>query len=127
MRTHRDHDPGHDLAELERAGWQALSSDGERAREFYDEVLDRRPVMLLPGGLALDDREQILRSLSGPPWDAHDLSELRVRMPATDVGVVTYRAVARRGDSPPYTALMSSVYARRAGRWRLTMHQQTPV
>jgi hypothetical protein len=27
----------------------------------------------------------------------------------------------------PYRALMSSVYARRDGRWRLVLHQQTPI
>jgi len=39
--------------------------------------------------------------------------------------VLTYRWRSRRGDST-YAAVMSSVYARRDGAWRLVLHQQTP-
>jgi hypothetical protein len=40
---------------------------------------------------------------------------------------VTYRASATRAGEPPYRALMSSVYVRVDGRWRLALHQQTPL
>ena len=40
---------------------------------------------------------------------------------------LVYRATAHRGDAPPFTALMTSTYARRDGRWRLTVYTQTPV
>jgi hypothetical protein len=39
-----------ELTALERQGWDALSTDGETARAFYDRVVDERAVMLLPGG-----------------------------------------------------------------------------
>lgn len=52
---------------LEKAGWDAPSSDGDSARDFYERVLDRTVVMLLPGGMRLDDRAEIVRSMSGQP------------------------------------------------------------
>ena len=37
------------------------------------------------------------------------------------------RATARRGDAPPFEALMSSTYALVDGAPRLTVYQQTTV
>ena len=51
--------PEHELITLERAGWAALSSTGDAASTFYSEVLASSPVMLLPGGVVIDDRPQV--------------------------------------------------------------------
>jgi hypothetical protein len=112
-------------AALERQGWDALSSDGETARAFYDEVLDERVVMLLPGGMVLDDRSTIVDSMSGRPWARFALDGMRIFRPTADTGVVTYGAVAER-DGQHYSALMSSIYARRDDGWKLFFHEQTP-
>ena len=32
----------------------------------------------------------------------------------------------RDGDSPSFVGVMTSVYVRRDGRWRLAIYQQTP-
>lgn len=114
-----------DVTALERRGWEALSSDGETARAFYEEVLDDRPVMLLPGGMVLDDRAAIVESMSGAPWTCYELADLRCLALTPDAAVVTYAAVAER-DGQAYSALMSSLYARRADGWKLAFHQQTP-
>jgi hypothetical protein len=114
-----------ELAALERQGWDALSTDGEAARAFYDEALDEQAVMLLPGGMFLDDRAAIVESMSGQPWSHYELEDVRTFRPASDVGVVTYGVVAARGGRE-YSALMSSLYLRREGGWKLAFHQQTP-
>ena len=114
-----------DLIALEQQGWEALSSGGEAARAFYERVLDRTVVMLLPGGLVLDDRAAIVDSMSGEPWSSHALQDVQAFQPTEDTAVVTYGAVAQR-DSQTYSALMSSVYVRREDGWKLTFHQQTP-
>jgi Domain of unknown function (DUF4440) len=114
-----------ELAALERQGWDALSTDGETARAFYDRVLDEQVVMLLPGGMVLDDRDTILDSMSGQPWSRYALEDVRSFRPASDIGVVTYGVVARRDDQQ-YSALMSSLYVRREDGWKLVFHQQTP-
>lgn len=112
-------------AALERQGWDALSSGGEAARAFYERVLDEHVVMLLPGGMVLDDRTTIVESMSGQPWSRYSLQDLRSFQPTHDIAIVTYRAVAAR-DGQEYSALMSSLYVRREDGWKLAFHQQTP-
>ncbi|WP_449064885.1 DUF4440 domain-containing protein [Planomonospora algeriensis] len=113
-------------ADLERQGWQALSSTPEAAAGFYERILDSEVVMLLPGGLALDDRAAVVASMSGRPWSSYELGDLRVSHPTGDTGLVVYGAVARRDGDPPYSALISSLYVRRPDGWKLAFHQQTP-
>src|SRR3712207_2262403 len=107
-----------ELIGLERQGWDALSTDGETARAFYDRVLDERAVMLLPGGMVLDDRATLLESMSGQPWSRYALEDLRCFRPTPDTGLVTYGVVAER-DGQQYSALMSSLYVRREDSWKL--------
>ena len=111
--------------ELERQGWQALSTGPEQATAFYREVLDDEVRMLFPGGLMLTDREQVIESMGGPPWDSHELSEVSVVQPHPDVAVITYRVAAERGGAA-YSALAASLYVRRDSRWRMVSHQHTP-
>ena len=113
------------LERLERDGWDALVAGGAEARRFYDDVLTADPTMLLPGGLVLRDRDLMLQTMGDSPWRAYELDGLEVAYPGPDTGLVTYGAVADRGGES-YTALMSSLYGRQDGRWRLAFHQQTP-
>ena len=91
----------HDLLRLERVGWEALSTSGEAAASFYSDVLATQALMVLPGGMVLDDRDQVIDSMSGEPWESFDLFEERVQELATDCAVVVYPASARRGDREP--------------------------
>lgn len=116
-----------ELVELEERGWKALSSDGEAATDFYDRVLDDEVVMLLPGGLLLSDRVQILSSMSGTPWSSYRMIDPRVLSPADGIRVVVYRVEAKRDGSPDYSALIASTYVRRGAGWRMVLHQQTPL
>jgi hypothetical protein len=121
MDTHEAGGP----ADLEERGWTALATEGA-GPEFYREVLDDTVVMLLPGGLILDDRAAIIEAMSGPPWSTYRLERLTAHRPTPDTGLVTYEVTARRGDGPEYRALVGSLYVRRDGGWRLAFHQQTP-
>jgi Domain of unknown function (DUF4440) len=112
--------------ELEQAGWHALCSGPEDAVAFYDRVLDDHVVVLLPGGMRLDDRAAIVHSMGGPPWSGFRLEDPRTLRPTTDTAVVTYGVVAERRGSAPYSALISSFYVLRDDGWRLAVHQQTP-
>jgi hypothetical protein len=115
-----------DLIELERSGWKALATSADDAADFYERVLARQVLMLLPGGTVIDDRAQVVESMRGAPWDSFELTDERVLPLTGDSAVVAYRARARRGDTG-YEALFASTYVQEGGSWRLTVHQQTPV
>jgi hypothetical protein len=84
-------------------------------------------VMVLAHGQAMG-RDEVVSSLAdAPAWDRYELTDLTVVPAGRDSATLVYRATARRGDAPPFTALMTSTYARRDGRWRLTVYTQTPV
>lgn len=112
--------------EVERAGWRALSTGGDEAARFYQEVLAAEAVMLLPGGMVLDDRQQIIASMQGVPWDSFELSGERVLPLGRDGAAVAYRVSATRGGQK-YEALINSTYVLDGDEWRLALHQQTPV
>ena len=114
-----------ELEGIERKGWDALSAGASEAREFYDGVLTDSPTMLLPGGLILRDRGVMLQTMGDSPWTSFEISDLVVSEPAPESGLVTYSVVAHRGDDE-YSALLSSLYVRKDGGWRLAFHQQTP-
>jgi hypothetical protein len=115
-----------DLEQLERDGWDALSAGPEAAAGYYAHVLDDHPIMLLPGDLVITDRAAMIQAMGGQPWASYRLQDVRVLDLGEGAGAVTYAVVAQREGSPEYSALVSSVYARRDGRWRLALHQQTP-
>jgi hypothetical protein len=114
-----------DLLELERAGWKALSANGDAAA-FYAGVLAGQVLMLLPGGLVIDDRNDAIDAMRGAAWTSFELSDERVHDLTDTCAVVAYRGSARRGDDE-YTALFSSTYVLDHRAWRLAVHQQTPI
>lgn len=114
------------LVELERQGWIALSTSGEVAAHHYDSVLADEILFLLPGGLVIDDREEALRTFRGTPWTTFELSDPQVLLFSETTAALTYRARARR-DGEQYEALCNSTYVLSDNRWRLALHQQTPI
>jgi hypothetical protein len=110
----------HELIDLEREAWKALSTSGAEAAAFYERTLADEVLMLLPGGMVIDDRQQVISSMQGEPWSSYELDDERV------LAVVAYRGRARRGDTD-YAALFNSTYVRVDGSWRLAVHQQTPI
>ncbi len=113
-----------ELEALEREGWAALT--GPDGAAFYAEVMADDGLMVFPG-MVLDKTATITAIAGAPPWQSFELDDVRQIMAASDSGIVTYRAKARRAGEDEYVALMSSVYVRREGRWRLLLHQQSPI
>lgn len=116
--------PVEELLELEHEGWRALSSDGDAAAAHFRLVLADDVLMLLPGGLVIDDRQAAVDSMGGAPWDGCELTDERVLALGSDAAVVAYQATATREDTT-YTAFFNSTYVREQGDWRLAVHQQT--
>jgi hypothetical protein len=115
-----------DLLQLEHDAWRALSTGGETAAEFYDQVLASEVLMLLPGGLVIDDRRAAVDSMRGTPWNEFALSDERVFELDERCVVVAYRATAKR-PGQYYEALLNSTYVRENGAWKLALHQQTSL
>lgn len=113
-----------ELEAVERAGWDALCT-GDGAR-FDADLRTDDGVMVLAHGQAMG-RAAVVESLpGGPAWDRYELTDLTVVPAGPDAATLVYRAAAHRTGAPPFTALMTSTYARLDDRWRLTVYTQTP-
>lgn len=113
-----------ELIALEREGWAALS--GGAGASFYREHLDRDALMALPTGV-LNVEAALAAIESSPPWESYEMFNPRVVALTDDSGVLVYGVTARRGGEDPYSALISSVFVRREGEWKLAFHGQTPM
>ncbi len=114
------------LLDLERRGWDALC-DGTGGK-FYGELMTDDAVMVLANG-AVMDRDAVVASLEhAPPWVSYDIDDVRLVHAGTDSAAVVYLGTGYRvGDQPAFVGIMSSLYVRRDGEWRLALYQQMPV
>jgi hypothetical protein len=115
------------LLEVEERGWQALSTEGNAGEKYYRAILHDEAVMLLPGGMRLTNKEEILDALAGQPWQEFQIEDAQEISLDQGVGVLVYRVAAKRAAQERYSALISSTYVFRGGMWQLIVHQQTPV
>lgn len=115
-----------DLLELEHQGWRSLC-EGTGA-DFYGRIMTEDALMVLAHGQVFD-RQAVVESLNdAPPWRTYDISEERLVTLGEDHAALVYTGRGYRGEgAPEFVALMSSVYTRRDGSWRLAVYQQTPV
>ncbi|WAP50509.1 nuclear transport factor 2 family protein [Arthrobacter sp. ATA002] len=114
------------LLALEHRGWDSLCrSEGGT---FYGDLMTPDGVMVLVNGMVLG-RDEVAGSLNhAPPWASYTLSGARVVPVGGDAAALVYRAAAtRKGQSEPFTALMSSVYSLAGGQVRLALYQQTTI
>ncbi len=92
--------------------------------DAYRHHLADEALVVVPG--AVLDREACAAAMDeSPGWDEQTITDVRTTSVTPDSAMLTYRWRSRRGESL-YAAVMSSVYARRDGAWRLVLHQQTP-
>jgi len=113
------------LVELEKRGWRALSTGGEAATAFYEEVLAEDAVMIFPGGMLIKGKARILETMGGPPWQWFELKDAEVIALSDDTYAVAYEVSAQREGSEVYHALISSIYTRAGEGWQLVLHQQS--
>lgn len=115
-----------DLLRLEQAGWMSLC-DGS-GDVFYGRAMTADAVMVLADGSILD-HEQVVASLrDAPAWSSFEMSDERLVPIGSDAAALVYTARASRATGDPdFVAVMTSVYVRDGGEWRLALYQQTPV
>lgn len=115
-----------ELLDLEHRGWQSLCDS--TGADFYGQIMTGDGVMVLAHG-QIFDRQAVIDSLDeAPPWRAYDIADERLIVLSDDHAILVYTGRAYRdGDEPAFIALMSSVYIRQDGAWRLALYQQTTV
>jgi len=121
-----DQDTTQTLLDLERRGWDSLC-DGTGST-FYGDLMTDDGLMVLADGSVMD-RDAVIASLEhAPPWQSYDIDDPRVVDAGDWTAVVVYTGTGYRdGDQPAFVWVMSSVYVRRDGNWRLALYQQTPT
>ena len=121
-----DDDTKDALLDLERRGWDSLC-DGTGA-QFYGDLMTDDAIMVLANG-AVMDRDAVVASLEhAPPWQSYDIEDVRLVDAGAETAALSYVGTGRRdGDEPAFVGVMSSVYVRQDGRWRLALYQQTPA
>ncbi len=112
---------------LEHRTWDALMSSGSTLIPFLSSDCS----MLFPGGMTLHaaSSPSLRESLADggfKPWDNFSLTEVRAVEINAEAVAVMYQAKAIR-DGTEYKALISSVWKREAGEWKMVLHQQTPM
>jgi hypothetical protein len=115
-----------EIRALEHEGWRSLCSS--TGADFYGRVMTGDGLMVLAHGQVLD-REGVIASLDeAPPWRRYEIADERLIVLGEDQAALVYTGRAYRdGAEPAFAALMSSVYTRQEGAWRLALYQQTPV
>jgi hypothetical protein len=111
-----------ELLDLENGFWQS-AGDGD----FYREHMAAHGLCVLPVGM-MDKDETVAAIEQAEPWADVEMFDMKTIDLGDDEAALCYRADAsRNGSSDRYKAVISSVYTRLGGRWRLTLHQQTPL
>ncbi|GAB3633848.1 hypothetical protein GCM10027421_32010 [Microbacterium shaanxiense] len=115
-----------ELLDLEHQGWKSLCNSS--GADFYGRIMTGDGVMVLAHGQVFD-RQAVIDSLNeAPPWRTYDVADERLISLGEDCAILVYTGRAYRDESEPaFSALMSSVYTRHEGVWRLALYQQTPV
>lgn len=115
-----------ELLDLEHQGWKSLCTS--TGADFYGRIMTGDGVMVLAHGQVFD-RQAVIDSLNeAPPWRTYDIADERLIVLGADRAILVYTGRASRDESEPaFNALMSSVYTRHEGEWRLALYQQTPI
>jgi hypothetical protein len=114
------------LLDLERRGWDSLCNS--TGAQFYGDLMIDDGIMVLANG-AVMDRDAVVASLEhAPPWQSYDIEDVRLVDAGAESAAIVYVGTGYRdGDQPAFVGVMSSVYVRQDGRWRLALYQQTPA
>jgi hypothetical protein len=112
-----------ELIELEKAGWTSLC-DGTGA-DFYGATMTPDGLMILADGSVMT-RDDVVGALAqAPPWVDFEMDDVRVVPIAENSAALVYVGRAHRDGNDSFVAVMTSVYVRSGGPWRLAIYQQT--
>lgn len=116
-----------EIIQLEKQGWEALSTDSDSAREFFSAVLHRDAVLLRSGDKRIADVDDIVESITKNPWKGFKIENERALALSDNVAVFIYRLCAERQNGDLYKALVSSTYVEEENELKLIVNQHTPL
>ena len=94
--------------------------------DVYRQHMADDAALVFPG-MVLTKAQAIDSIANGARWTSVSFTEQRLVTLTPDAVVLIYRGSGRREpQAAPYSAMVSSVYVRRDGEWRLALHQQSP-
>ena len=113
----------HELLDLERAGWQSLCES--TGSDHYGGLMTDSGRMVLANG-AVMSRDDVIDALQdAAPWSSFSIDDPEATALSDDVAAIIYTGTGHRGDGDDFIGVMTSVYVRRASRWKLALDQQT--
>ena len=113
-----------ELLELERAGWDSLCQS--TGAEFYGNVMADDARMVLANGMVMD-RHMVMESLAdAPAWAGYEIDDPQLIAVGDEVYALVYTGTGRRDGDDDFVGIMTSVYVRQDGAWKLALYQQTP-
>ena len=110
-----------ELLEIEERFWQSRGDTEFWATNFNDEGVIALPMGLMEKAAVLASQED------ARPWSDFAIKDAHVVDLGDDVASISYTVAGRRDGESDYTAVVTSVYAKRNGEWQLMVHQQTPT
>lgn len=109
---------------LERAGWNSLCQG--TGDEFYGNAMTDDALMVLANGMVMD-RAMVVKSLAdAPAWAGYEIHDPRLISVGEEAYALVYTGVGRRDGADDFVGIMTSVYVRQDGVWRLAFYQQAP-
>jgi hypothetical protein len=113
-----------ELLALERAGWESLC-DGT-GDEFYGNTMTDDALMVLANGMVMD-RATVVESLAdAPAWAGYEIGDPHLITVCDEAYALVYTGTGRRAGDDDFVGIMTSIYVRRDGAWKLAFYQQTP-
>jgi hypothetical protein len=108
-----------ELVRLERGFWL-------ESADFYRQNLAEEVLMVFPGAGVMRRADVIEGIEAAPRWLRVEIGGEQLLELGPESRLLCYHALAHRDGESEYSALVSSVYVRRGGAWKLVFHQQSP-
>lgn len=100
-----------------------LTTDAGNA---YEKFLADDAVVVVPG-MVLDKQSTIEAMKQSPGWSSFEADDPQLLDLGDGAALVTYTFSGHRDPDTDYNAVLTSVYSKGDGGWRMRFHQQTPL
>lgn len=111
-----------ELMEMEKGFWNALDNP-----TFYNDNMAKDALAVIGGEVKTHDDAVAMTREMPMKWDSIRFQNPRFVQITDDTAAVTYEASADQNTGEHYAATITSVYAKRDGKWLLALTTHTPT